>query len=435
MPFGGGQKVTLGGTTYYYNTTISPSYAQVTNTSPETYAAGNYVVATGLTGGTQTVTVQGANQPDGGFCGFEIVDTAPTSQTWALANAVTLSADSTIDVTGPSNGAVTGLLTIGGNRLSVTGGGGGANTAYSLTLGSSGGVLLTGNPTFDVANNGSGPGTLVLGALNDGGAARTITKSDCGALTLAAAAIAMNANDVVNVTGGTLNSDNSTALGAGTTVNVADAATFTLGASQTLGALGDAGDVVVNGASIQLNGNALTVGGGNNLSSTFSGVIADGTGGAGSLIKAGTGILTLSGSNTYSGGTVVDAGTLILESRGAIANGTSLTVGADASSIFGDAVLPTAATVPEPTTLALFSVAGLVAAAATWRRRSWGCDSRRRFFDGYVDVALVVAQGQAGKQQIADFFLLSRDRKMTAPDGHESSTKPGRKENGRKGQN
>ena len=35
-------------------------------------------------------------------------------------------------------------------------------------------------------------------------------------------------------------------------------------------------------------------------------------GGAGSLIKAGTGILALCGSNTYSGGTTVSAGTLQL---------------------------------------------------------------------------------------------------------------------------
>ena len=116
----------------------------------------------------------------------------------------------------------------------------------------------------------------------------------------------MNGNDIVNVTGGTLNSNNATALGTLTAVNVASGATFSLGASQTLGALGDAGTVVVNAASVQLNGNALTVGSGNNLSSTFSGVIADGTGGAGSLIKAGTGIFTLCGSNTYSGGTTVE---------------------------------------------------------------------------------------------------------------------------------
>jgi autotransporter-associated beta strand protein len=52
---------------------------------------------------------------------------------------------------------------------------------------------------------------------------------------------------------------------------------------------------------------ALTVGY-NNASTTYSGVMS----GAGSLIKVGTGTLTLSGANTYSGNTTVRAGTLAL---------------------------------------------------------------------------------------------------------------------------
>ncbi len=235
---GNGEKITLGGTTYYYRTTNSAIYTRITNTTAGTYPTGNYVVATGLTGSTQTVTAQGSNQQFSSFTGFEIVDTTSYSlaSPIVLANAVTLSTDSTIAVTGQASGAITGLLTVGSNRLSVTGGGVGANTAYSLSLGGSGGVLLTGNPTFDVANNGSGVGTLVLGALNDGGAARSITKTDSGALTLSAAASAISANDVVNVSGGTLNSNNVTALGTLTSVNVASGATLSLGASQTLGA-------------------------------------------------------------------------------------------------------------------------------------------------------------------------------------------------------
>ena len=60
----------------------------------------------------------------------------------------------------------------------------------------------------------------------------------------------------------------------------------------------------------ELGAKTLTVGG-NGLSSTVSGVIADGgTGGA--LVKTGTGSLTLSGTNTYTGGTTITGGGLYL---------------------------------------------------------------------------------------------------------------------------
>jgi autotransporter-associated beta strand protein len=55
----------------------------------------------------------------------------------------------------------------------------------------------------------------------------------------------------------------------------------------------------------------LTVGG-NNLSSTVSGVIS-GSGANSSLVKVGSGTLTLTGANTYTGGTTVSAGTLVLQ--------------------------------------------------------------------------------------------------------------------------
>ncbi|SEC82513.1 autotransporter-associated beta strand repeat-containing protein [Bradyrhizobium lablabi] len=64
--------------------------------------------------------------------------------------------------------------------------------------------------------------------------------------------------------------------------------------------------------SVSLGSNNLAVGG-NNLSTTFSGVIQDGGGGTGgSLTKTGSGTLTLSGANTYTGGTTINAGTLAI---------------------------------------------------------------------------------------------------------------------------
>ncbi|MBN9547923.1 MAG: autotransporter domain-containing protein [Alphaproteobacteria bacterium] len=84
------------------------------------------------------------------------------------------------------------------------------------------------------------------------------------------------------------------------------------------GTTGTAGDGKITAGSIAgggtffLGGNQLTVGG-NGASTTVSGVIADGgvKGGAGgSLVKTGGGTLTLTGANTYTGGTELHGGVL-----------------------------------------------------------------------------------------------------------------------------
>jgi autotransporter-associated beta strand protein len=62
--------------------------------------------------------------------------------------------------------------------------------------------------------------------------------------------------------------------------------------------------------------------GGNNLSTSFSGLIEDGSVAGGSLTKIGTGTLTLSGPNTYSGGTTIGAGTLLVQTKNASGTGT-----------------------------------------------------------------------------------------------------------------
>ena len=71
---------------------------------------------------------------------------------------------------------------------------------------------------------------------------------------------------------------------------------------------------------------ALTVGS-NNASTTYAGVLN----GPGSLVKAGTGTLTLSAANTFSGATAISAGTLALGANASIDASTSLTIGAGAT--------------------------------------------------------------------------------------------------------
>jgi autotransporter-associated beta strand protein len=68
---------------------------------------------------------------------------------------------------------------------------------------------------------------------------------------------------------------------------------------------------------VLLGANNLTVGS-NNLSTTFSGVIQDGGifgGTGGSLTKIGSGTMMLSGANTYTGGTTIDGGKLVVSNR------------------------------------------------------------------------------------------------------------------------
>ncbi|WP_179119682.1 autotransporter-associated beta strand repeat-containing protein [Ensifer adhaerens] len=70
---------------------------------------------------------------------------------------------------------------------------------------------------------------------------------------------------------------------------------------------------IAGGGSYLLGDNELTVGS-NGLSTEVSGTIS---GNGGSLVKAGTGTLTLTGENTYSGGTTVAGGTLRIGNGGA----------------------------------------------------------------------------------------------------------------------
>ena len=223
-------------------------------------------------------------------------------------NTLTVSAGVTgnVSVVGTSvNSTITlGPLTMGaGATLNLSAAGSSPSDSNSgLTVGA---TTLNATPTFQVANHGTGTGTLTLGTLTDGGTARTITKQGPGTLTLGTAATSLVDGAQVNIANGTLRADHATALGMLAKVDVASGTMFRVGASQTVGALSGSGNTT-------LNGQTLTVGSTNNLSGTFSGVISDGAG-TGGLTKAGTGIWTLTGSNTHSGATSVRGGTLSLQ--------------------------------------------------------------------------------------------------------------------------
>jgi fibronectin-binding autotransporter adhesin len=222
------------------------------------------------------------------------------SQSFA-ANSVNVTAPSTISVAG-SLSATLGALTIGPNAPLTLSSPDETGVNYSLTMGA---TSLQGDPTFNINNSsGAGVGALVLGALQDNGTARTITVNGGGTLTLSATAASLVQNTVVQINGSSAVNSNATgALGSLAQVSVNGVASeFDAGATQTISQLSGNGLVNIAGSTTLTVGNAV-----DNRNSNFTGIIQ----GSGALAKNGTGTFTLGAPNAHTGGTTVNAGTLI----------------------------------------------------------------------------------------------------------------------------
>ncbi len=281
--------------------------------------------------------------------GFDVANT--------MTNVVNVISSSTIIADRASAGAgsfalALSTLTIGSSTLTVKPGDNVTSGTMGLTLGavSIGGVSMKpGNPTFDVQGTTAAAMTLTLGALSDQAIApRTITFQNSGAaastITLGTLATSLVDGTVININNGatagvTVNMNVVGALGALSQVNVYGNSTLTTGiTSVVLGSLGGTGTVNASGTFTLIVGNAANA---TLLNSDFSGVLANGTGTL-ALTKAGLGTQTLSGStsNTYTGITTVNSGTLILgKTGGAVAIPGALTVGVAAASTAGNATL------------------------------------------------------------------------------------------------
>ncbi len=101
----------------------------------------------------------------------------------------------------------------------------------------------------------------------------------------------------------------------------------------------------IEGSGIVLLGGRRLAIGTNNLNTTFAGSISDGDGELpGSLGKTGTGTLTLSGDSSYSDGTIVDAGTLLVKTEHGSATGLG-PVQVDAGTLGGQGQIAGAVTI------------------------------------------------------------------------------------------
>ena len=283
-----------------------------------TLNAGTLTLGTGASLGSGALTVIGASTLD---------NAAPL----VLANNLNVNAN--LALAGNNNltlgGVITGAGTLtknGASNLTLSGSnnflGGTTLNAGTLTAASNlalglGNLTVIGASTLDnaaplvLANNLNVNANLALAGNNSlslGGVIAgtgTLTKNGLADVTLSGNNTFSGTFDVL---AGSLNTLSSGALGNNATVTLAAGAALNLGTSGRLATLTGSGTALIG------TGTTLSLGG-NNISSTFAGILS----GDGGMTKLGTGTLTLGGISDLTGDTLVNAGTL--QVNGSLASG------------------------------------------------------------------------------------------------------------------
>jgi autotransporter-associated beta strand protein len=252
-----------------------------------------------------------------------------------------LNAGTSVTVTTGAGGAQPGNVTFANNAAVAKTGGGNAsftvNAANNITFGTNANITSTAGQ-LNVNLNAAAGGISNLRAVNTLGGVLTlnaggnitqagvisgtgsVVKQGGGTLTLSQANTYTGAT-VINQ--GTLQLSNNNRIADASAVTVAAGATFNLAnRTETVGSIAGAGNITL--------GTGTLTSGGNNSTTTFSGVIS----GTGGVTKAGTGTLILSGNNTYTGATTVNGnGTLSAASATALGAGAGATTVASGSTL------------------------------------------------------------------------------------------------------
>jgi autotransporter-associated beta strand protein len=275
-----------------------------------------------LTGGTITLGA-GTTQTFTDGAG----DTATISSIIAGSGALSKTGAGNLTLSGAGN-TFSGSTTVSAGTLTVSGGDAiSANSSVSVGAGAT--LALAGS---EVIGNLSGAGSVTLGTFNltsnqtadttfsgaisgSGGVTFNQAGASTYAITLSGTNTYTGATILANY--GWLKLDGDASMSSSSAVRVNGNGTLTLLSDQTIGSLAG------NNASgkVQLGNYTLTAGG-DNTSTTLSGVIS----GSGSLVKQGGGTLSLAGANTFTGASTVLGGTL--EVNGSTAGATTVGSGA-----------------------------------------------------------------------------------------------------------
>ncbi|MEO8297523.1 MAG: autotransporter-associated beta strand repeat-containing protein, partial [Burkholderiales bacterium] len=340
---GGGAPITLSGNISgagVLTLSAAGNYTGVTLTGTNTHArtvitTGTAFVSSSANLGTGSVTLAGGNLSISGS-GVDVSNAIVMSNDATITNASGVTLSGLLSGTGTLTKAGGGTLKLAntGNEAALSGGltvnagalslaDDDALSSGTLTL-SGGGLQITRATTLDnavvvsaAANietnfQGHGGVATLAGVLSGSGA---LSKNGPDTLVLAGANTHTGS---FTVTQATLRLEGGSAIGDGSAVTLNANATLALGAAETIGSLAspDIDESEDTPPGLSLEGNTLTLGG-NDSSTSFDGVIS----GSGSVVKTGSGSLSLTGNNTYTGTTTVAAGTLAIGSDANLGSG------------------------------------------------------------------------------------------------------------------
>jgi fibronectin-binding autotransporter adhesin len=290
--------------------------------------------------------VLGANAAAAGSGGIFLGDssgssnaTLQVSNNISFANAITVQgAGGTKSIISASSGATptfTGGLSLNDHLILNN------NAASSNLQFTTNNVSLNGN-TLTVNSNGTNAGTVSFAsttaitgtsasAINFGGSSSAAGKFRLSAANSFAGTATLNASTGGGALALELNHVNAlqnATLDTGASGN--QAVTFVVGGtnSYAIGALQGSDALEIGGNTIRVGAKAVNT--------SFNGIIS---GSGGGLTKTGSSSLTLSGVNSYTGETVVEAGKLVISSTGSTAAGSAVTVSNAGSELVVDGTL------------------------------------------------------------------------------------------------